>query len=421
MENINKTLIEKLNVNQWKNTEKVIHWFKSIEQKSRCFFIQFYVIEFYPSITEKFLEEVIVFAKQHREIAEKDLGIIKHCRKSLFYQEDEAWKKKDSESCFDVTMGSNDGAEICELTGILFLSQLSNLLPQEDIGLYRDDGLILLGNTNGQITDRIRKNVIKLFKEIGFKIEIETNLKIVNFLDVTFNLANSTYRPYRKPNDNLLYIHTSSNQPPQIIKHLPDSIEERLSNNSSNEQVFNSAKPEYEKALKDSGYKNVNLKYGAQKERRKKNNRNRKIIWFNPPYSKQVSTNIAKRFLNLLDQHFPKQHRLYKIFNRNNVKVSYSCTENMSSFISSHNKKLLNSRTGNIKPCNCRSKDDCPLNGQCHAQDIVYKCTILTSINPNKTNLGAAEENFMKRYSNHTKSFRHKRYSKETTLSKYIW
>ena len=120
MENINKTLIEKLNVNQWKNTEKVIHWFKSIGQKSRCFFIQFDVIEFYPFITENFLEEVIVFAKQPREIAEKDLGIIKHCRKSLFYQEDETWKKKDSESCFDVTMRSNDGAEIVNLLEFCF-------------------------------------------------------------------------------------------------------------------------------------------------------------------------------------------------------------------------------------------------------------------------------------------------------------
>ena len=92
-------------------------------------------------------------------------------------------------------MGSNDGAEICELTGIYILLQLSNLLPQEDIGLYRDDGQILLRNTNGQLMDRIRKNLIKLFKLIGFKIEIGTNLKIVNSLDVTFNLANSTYRP----------------------------------------------------------------------------------------------------------------------------------------------------------------------------------------------------------------------------------
>ena len=121
---------------------------------------------------------------------------------------------------------------------------------------------------------------------IGFKIEIETNLKIVNFLDITFNLANSTHRPYRKPNGNLLCIHTSSNHPPQIIKHLPDSTEERLSNNSSNEHVFNSAKPEYKKALKDSGYKNVELKHRAQTEQRKKNNQNRKVIWFNPPDSK---------------------------------------------------------------------------------------------------------------------------------------
>ena len=122
----------------------------------------------------------------------------------------------------------------------------------------------------------VRIYIIKLFKEIGFKIVIETNLKIVNFLDVTFNLTNNTYRPYRKPNYKLLYIHTSSNHPPQIIKHLPDLIEERLSNNSSNEQVFNSAKPEYEEALKDSGYKNVNLKYRARKEHRKKNDQNRK-------------------------------------------------------------------------------------------------------------------------------------------------
>ena len=62
------------------------------------------------------------------EIAE-DFRIIKHCRKSLLYHEDEAWKKKESESCFNVTMGSNNGAKICELTGIYILSQLSNLVP----------------------------------------------------------------------------------------------------------------------------------------------------------------------------------------------------------------------------------------------------------------------------------------------------
>ena len=90
-------------------------------------------------------------------------------------------------------------------------------------------------------------------------------------------------------------------------------------------------------------------------------------------------------------------------------------------FFSSHKKKLLNNRTGNIKPRNCRKKDECPLNEQCLVQDIVYKCIASTSMNPDKTYLGTAERDFKKRYNNHTKSFRHKRYSKETTLSKSIW
>ena len=82
--------MERLNVKQWKNTDTIIHWLKSIVQNSKCFFIQFGVIEFYPSITEKIFEDVIAFAKQHMVIAENDLKIIKHCRKSLLYHKNEA-------------------------------------------------------------------------------------------------------------------------------------------------------------------------------------------------------------------------------------------------------------------------------------------------------------------------------------------
>ena len=74
-----------------------------------------------------------------------------------------------------------------------------------------------------------------------------------------------------------------------------------------------------------------------------------------------------------------------------------------------------------IIPSNCRKKDESPLNGQCLAQDIVYKCIVSTSMNPDKTYLGMAEFDFKKRFNNHINSFRHKRYSKDTTLSKYIW
>ena len=41
----------------------------------------------------------------------------------------------------------------------------------------------------------------------------------------------------------------------------------------------------------------MNLKNRAQREQKKKNNRNRKVVWFKAPYSKQVSTNIVKVFL----------------------------------------------------------------------------------------------------------------------------
>ena len=63
------------------------------------------------------------------------------------------------------------------------------------MGLYRDDGLIVLKNKNGQQTDRTRKKIVKIFKDTGFSIGITTNLVEVNFLDVTFNLLNETYRP----------------------------------------------------------------------------------------------------------------------------------------------------------------------------------------------------------------------------------
>ena len=126
--------------------------------------------------------------------------------------------------------------------------------------------------------NRVRKNVIKTFKKNGFKIEIQTHLKIVYFLDVTFNLANGTYRPYKKANDSLLYINTSSNHPPQVNKQLPTSINERLSKNSSSKEIFNASKYEYETASKNSSYQQTELIFNKKEQRKKKQNRSRNII-----------------------------------------------------------------------------------------------------------------------------------------------
>ena len=86
--------------------------------------------------------------------------------------------------------------------------------------------------------------------------------------------------------------------------------------------------------------------------------------WFNPPYSLNTQTNVARKFLPLIDQNFPPSNKLHKIFNRNNVKVSYSCLPNVSSIIKYHNKTVLSDQTHpDEHKCNCRKKDARSLNG----------------------------------------------------------
>ena len=126
------------------------------------------------------------------------------------------------------------------------------ILPKSNFSIYQDDGLALLKNLNGQGTDKVRKNIIRVFKDIGFSLEIETNLKEVDFLDVSLNLRNGTYQPYKKPNHRLLYIHSLSNHPQNVIKQILNSIQNTLLKNSSNEEIFNTAKCVYEEALKNS-------------------------------------------------------------------------------------------------------------------------------------------------------------------------
>ena len=135
--------------------------------------------EFYPSITKIIFEDALDFAKTQTTIGRDEIRTIKHCRKSLLFSGNETWVKKNSNNCFDVTMGSYDGAEICELVGLYILDTLSKKLNKNEMGLYRDDGLILLRNKNGHEMDKIRKQIIQIFKTIGFQIDININLKVI--------------------------------------------------------------------------------------------------------------------------------------------------------------------------------------------------------------------------------------------------
>ena len=117
---------------------------------------------------------------------------------------------------------------------------------------------------------------------------------------------------------------------------------------------------------------------------------------------------MAKSFLQLVDKHFPRSHKLHKIFNRNNLKVSYSCTTNMANIIKSHNQKILNENNGvsNERKCNCRNKDLCPLDGACLTSNVIYEATVTTTTGDTKTYIGMTEHEFKTRYNNHKLSFR---------------
>ena len=118
---------------------------------------------------------------------------------------------------------------------------------------------------------------------------------MVNYLDVTLNLKGDTFRPYHKPSDQIQYIHTDSNHPPNIVKHIRASIETCLSNLSSTKTIFKESATHYEKNLRQSGY-NKKLIYKPTDTNHQKHSKHKsKILWFNTPFSKmflQKSVNL---------------------------------------------------------------------------------------------------------------------------------
>ena len=56
-------------------------------------------------------------------------------------------------------------------------------------------------NISGPESESIKKSFRSLLKKYGLEIIIECNKKLVDFLDVTFNLKDGTYKPYQKLDD----------------------------------------------------------------------------------------------------------------------------------------------------------------------------------------------------------------------------
>ena len=216
------------------------------------------------------------------------------------------------------------------------------------------------------------------------------------------NLNDGSCKPYKKPNDETTYVQKESNHPPNVIKKLQSMIEQKNSDLSSTNEIFVVAKGYYKGALKKSGY-NQTLKFKPQQAKGRRKNRQRNVIWFNPPFSKNVKTRVAQEFLKLIDKHFSNNRKYRKIFNRNNVKVSYSSMPNIGSIISGHNKRVLEEKTTrNERQCSCHKPDDWTvLNGQCLAKGVLYEAAVnfLTSLGTKKRYTKASQTGFSKIHS----------------------
>ena len=431
--------------NQWRSSSSVIEWFNNLEDKKKSTFVKFDIVGFYPNITEELLSKALAFANSKGVIiSDQDKNIVLHARKSFLFHGKDVWVKK-GQPDFDVPMGSFDGAEVCEICGLFLLQRISDsgLFQNGSFGIYRDDGLgtTKLGSRDAEV--KLRQGLIKLFKSEQLDITCEINTTRTEFLDIEFCLEDSTYRPFRKKNDHPVYVHKESNHPPNVIKMLPKMIQKRISALSYSKEIFDEEAPYYQNALKQCGYTDANLTYdppGPPKRRRQ-----RRILYFNPPWNAAVETDIGRLFLNLLGKHFPKGHHLHKLINRHNTKISYSTTRNIKAHVAAHNKKVLNPKEDKGgKSCNCRSYESrlasrnkalslpvdhpppgwfprgCPVDGKCLTESVIYSASVKPVGASPMNYIGLTGDSFKSRFNGHTDTFRH-RNGKMSTLSSHVW
>ena len=137
----------------------------------------FDIVNFYPSITPELLTLALEWAEQFIDITDEEKKIIIEARKSLLIFNGSPWSKKKNPH-FDVPMGSNDGAEVCDICVLFILSELEKLKLNASLGMFKDDGLGLSRSSPRQ-TEAMKKKICETFRKYGLEITIEANQKTV--------------------------------------------------------------------------------------------------------------------------------------------------------------------------------------------------------------------------------------------------
>ena len=207
------------------------------------YFVNFDAENFYPSISTKLFTDSIRYAKNVIDITDQDIAIIMQARKTFLFQNGKPWVKKSGTEDFNVPIGCYDGAEVFELVWSYMFNQLKHVVNKEGVGLYRDDGLEVFPNISKPDIERKKKQIVKRFKEYGLSITIHCSLKWVDFLDVNFDLHNSLYMPYKKSDTKPICINKQSNNPQNILKQLPKSIANRISDASLSKDIIDKSIP----------------------------------------------------------------------------------------------------------------------------------------------------------------------------------
>ena len=146
-----------------------------------------------------------------------------------------------------------------------------------------------------------KKAIVKVLKGVVCQSLYSPILKKVDFLDVTFDLDNNVYKPFRKEKSKPIYINKHSNHARSILKQLPKSIEKRISETLSNKDIFEESIKPYKDALKESGFSKT-LNYIAPTTNKEQKTRKRKIICFSRSFSRTVKIRIGRIFLHLLSK-----------------------------------------------------------------------------------------------------------------------
>ena len=107
----------------------------------------------------------------------------------------------------------------------------------------------------------------------------------------------------------------------------------------------------------------------------------------------------------MLKKNFPKSNPFSKIFNKNTIKISYSCTRNRKLIISSHNKQIVRPKNKQVG-CNCRAKNSFPLDNKCLTSQLIYQADVTNNLDDEYVHyLGLAVKTFKERCTNHKSSF----------------